>query len=67
MVNDFNCNINYDKDYDPITQGYNVNTFPIYQRFYGSYKRGMKDHDIFNSKTKNKHKENYNNHPFFLK
>ena len=47
MVRDYNCNINYDKDYDPITQGYNVNTFPIYQRFYGSYKRGMKDHDIF--------------------
>ena len=66
MVRDYNCNINYDKDYDPITQGYNVNTFPIYQRFYGSYKRGMKDHDIFNSRTQNEHKENYN-HPFYRK
>ena len=66
MVRDYNCNINYDKDYDPITQGYNVNTFPIYQRFYGSYKRGMKDLDIFNSRTQNEHKENYN-HPFYRK
>ena len=49
MVHDFNCNIDYDKNYDPITQGYNVNCFPTKQRFFGSYKRGMKDHDIFNT------------------
>ena len=60
MVRDYNCNINYEKDYDPITQGYNVNTFPIYQRFYGSYKRGMKDHDIFNSKTQKENNDSYN-------
>ena len=63
MVRDYNCNLNYEKDYDPITQGYNVNTFPIYQRFYGSYKR-MKDHDIFNSKKLNEHDEYSDNHSY---
>jgi hypothetical protein len=48
MIRDYNCDINYEQNYEPITQGYNVNCFPIHQRFYGSYKRGMKNHDIFN-------------------
>ena len=58
MIHDYNCNINYEQNYDPITQGYNVNCFPIHQRFYGSYKRGMNDHDIFNINKKNNN--NYN-------
>ena len=49
MINDYNLDLNNDHYYDPITQGYNVNIFPTQQRFYGSYKRGMKDHDIFNT------------------
>ena len=57
MVHDYNSNINFEKDYDPITQGYNVNCFPIRQRYYGSYKRGINDHDIFNTKFN----FNYNN------
>ena len=59
MIHDYNCNINYEQNYDPITQGYNVNCFPTKQRFYGSYKRGMKDHDIFNINN-----NNYNSNGF---
>ena len=47
MIHDFNYNLTYDKNYEPITQGYNVNIFPTKQRFNGSYKRGIKDNQIF--------------------
>ena len=60
-VYDYNSNINFEENYDPITQGYNVNTFPTKERYYGSYKRGVKDNDIFNSKFYNKHKYLYDN------
>ena len=56
MIHDYNCDINYEQNYEPITQGYNVNCYPVKQRFLGSYKRGMKDHDIFNLNNSN----NYN-------
>ena len=49
MIHDFNSNISYEQNYDPVTQGYNINCFPTQQRYYGSYKRGVKDHDIFNN------------------
>ena len=62
MIHDYNCDINYEQNYDPITQGYNVNCFPIHQRFYGSYKRGIKDHDIFNINNNDKQNNfKYNN------
>ena len=60
-VYDYNSNINFEENYDPITQGYNVNTFPTKERYYGSYKRGVQDNDIFNSKFYNKHKYLYDN------
>ena len=47
-INEFNSNINYIDNYDPIGQGYNVNSFPTQQRYQGSYRRGVYDHDIFN-------------------
>ena len=47
-INEFNSNINYIDNYEPIGQGYNVNSFPTQQRYYGSYKKGVYDHDIFN-------------------
>ncbi len=50
MIHDFNSDLNYKDNYNPITQGYNINEFPIYERYYGSYKKGIKDHDIFNAK-----------------
>ena len=49
-VYDYNSNINYEQHYDPIIQGYNINSFPTKQRYYGSYRRGVQDHDIFNNK-----------------
>ncbi len=58
-VYDYNSNINYESNYDPITQGYNVNSFPTKQRYYGSYKRGVQDHDIFNTQFYNNHKYLY--------
>lgn len=60
MIHDFNSNINYEQNYDPITQGYNVNCFPTYQRFYGSYKRGVIDHDIFNTNYYNYNDKGFN-------
>ena len=60
MVHDYNSNINYEKDYDPITQGYNVNCFPTRQRYYGSYKRGVNDHDIFNIKFNMDYENGFN-------
>ena len=60
-VYDYNSNINFEQNYDPITQGYNVNTFPTRERYYGSYKKGVQDNDIFNSKFYNKHKYLYDN------
>jgi len=27
-----------------------VNEFPNYQRYFGSYRKGVNDHDIFNNK-----------------
>jgi hypothetical protein len=59
QVYDYNSNIKYDYHYDPITQGYNVNSFPTKQRYYGSYKRGVQDHDIFNKNFYNNHKYLY--------
>ena len=59
LVYDFNSNINYEDNYFPITQGYNINSFPIKQRYYGSYKRGIQDHDIFCTKFFNKNKYLY--------
>ena len=56
MVHDFNADINYKDNYNPITQGYNVNEFPKEQRYYGSYKKYIKDHDIFNTNFYNKYK-----------
>ena len=60
-VYDYNSNINFEQNYDPITQGYNINSFPTKERYYGSYKRGVQDNDIFNSKFYNKYKYLYNN------
>ena len=60
MIHDYNIDVNYEKNYNPITQGYNVNCFPTKQRFYGSYKRGMKDHDIFNTNFNRYYKNDYN-------
>ena len=62
MIHDYNFNINYEQNYDPITQGYNVNCFPTKQRFYGSYKRGMKDHDIFNTNYRDYNQNGFNYH-----
>ena len=59
LVYDFNANINYEKDYNPITQGYNVNSFPTKERYYGSYRKGIKDHDIFNTKFYDNHRYLY--------
>ena len=56
MVHDFNADINYKDNYNPITQGYNVNVFPKYQRYYGSYRKYVKDNDIFNTNFYNKYK-----------
>lgn len=58
-IYDYNSNISYEKNYDPITQGYNVNSFPTKQRYYGSYKLWVKDHDIFNTRYLNKKKSIY--------
>lgn len=63
MVRDYNCDISYEKDYAPITQGYNVNSFPTKQRFLGSFKR-MKDHDIFNTNFQNENHKNIYNYRF---
>ena len=60
MIHDYNYNVNYDQNYNPITPGYNINCFPIRQRFQGSYKRGMKDHDIFNTNFNRKYKKGFN-------
>jgi len=60
MIHDYNYNVNYDQNYNPITQGYNINCFPIRQRFQGSYKRGMKDHDIFNTNFNRKYTKGSN-------
>ena len=56
MIHDFNSNINFKENYNPITQGYNVNEFPSYQRYYGSYRKNVQDHDIFNNNFYNKYK-----------
>ena len=60
-VYDYNSNISYEQHYDPITQGYNINSFPTKQRYYGSYKKWVQDHDIFNTKFYNKYKYLYDN------
>ena len=60
MIHDYNYNVNYDQNYNPITQGYNINCFPTRQRFQGSYKRGMKDHDIFNTNFNRKYSKGFN-------
>ena len=44
MIHDFNSDLNYEDNYNPITQGYNVNEFPNYQRYFGSYRKGVNDH-----------------------
>ena len=56
MIHDFNSDINFENNYNPITQGYNVNEFPSYQRYYGSCRKGVQDHDIFNTNFYNKYK-----------
>ena len=56
MIHDFNSDINFEENYNPITQGYNVNKFPNYQRYYGSYRKGVEDHDIFNTNFYHKYK-----------
>ena len=56
MIHDFNSDINFEDNYNPITQGYNINEFPSFQRYYGSHGRGQKDHDIFNTNFYNKYK-----------
>ena len=60
-IYDYNSNISYEQHYDPITQGYNINSFPTKQRYYGSYKKWVQDHDIFNTKFYNKYKYLYDN------
>lgn len=49
MVKDFNSNLTFDQA-EPIGQGYNVNTFPVKERYYGSYKKGVVENDLFNRK-----------------
>ena len=56
MIHDFNADLNYKDNYIPITQGYNVNEFPKQQRYYGSYRKDVNDHDIFNTNFYNKYK-----------
>ncbi len=58
MIHDFNSDLNYEDNYNPITQGYNVNEFPNYQRYFGSYRKNVNDHDIFNTDFYNKYKYN---------
>ena len=45
MIHDFNADLNYKDNYNPITQGYNVNEFPKQQRYYGSYRKDVNDHE----------------------
>lgn len=59
MIHDYNSNITWEENYNPITQGYNVNKFPRNQRYYGSWRKGVKDHDIFNNNFYNKYKYYY--------
>ena len=49
MINEFNSNVSYDQA-EPIGQGYNVNCFPVKERYYGSYKKGVVENDLFNRK-----------------
>jgi len=51
MLHDYDLNVNYDSP-TPILQGYNVNKFPVRERYYGSYQKGVINHDIFNLKKK---------------
>ena len=60
MIHDYNYDVNYEQNYNPIIQGYNINCFPIRQRFQGSYKRGMRDHDIFNTNFNRKYVNGFN-------
>jgi hypothetical protein len=55
MSHDYDLNVNYDSP-TPILQGYNVNKFPIRERYYGSYQKGVINHDIFNLKKKDEFK-----------
>lgn len=59
LIHDYNNDLTYD-DAHPIGQGYNENTFPVNERFHGSYKRGVIDHDIFNLKSKDIDNNNEN-------
>ena len=47
-INEFNPNINYVGNYVKKNQGYNVNSFPLHQRYCGTYRKRVYDHDIFN-------------------
>lgn len=51
LLHDYDLNVNYDSP-TPILQGYNVNKFPVRERYYGSYQKGVINHDIFNLKKK---------------
>ena len=48
MIHDFNSDLNYEDNYNPITQGYNVNEFPNYQRYFGSYRKKTKTYLKYN-------------------
>ena len=55
LMHDYDLNVHYDSP-TPILQGYNVNKFPIRERYYGSYQKGVINHDIFNLKKKDEFK-----------
>ena len=55
LFHDYDLNVNYDSP-TPILQGYNVNKFPVRERYYGSYQKGVINHDIFNLKKKDEFK-----------
>ena len=61
MVHDYNYDVNYEQNYNPIIQGNNINNFTIRQRLQENYKRGMKDYDIFNTNFNRKYKKGFNN------
>ena len=46
ILHDYDLNVDYNNP-KPILQGYNINNFPVKQRYYGSYQKGVINHDIF--------------------
>lgn len=68
MLYDFDLGIDYNKP-TPVLKGYNINTFPIKQRFYGTYQKGVINHDIFHLNRRDEikipHKRFYRNNSAF--